>query len=204
MITIKLPIQNKIDISNYFNQWNSVVRFAYNRFHDDDTLSQSDVEKLVKSTMNNIDLLDASLIKSAVDKAKSIKQDKVIFGGKKNWYNYAKKLITKDEFKENRNLPLQVRGSTCDSKGNRKFKLDIVNNNQVIFKPNRNTEFICQLPKLNKNYKKQLHLLEELCNEGKACFTCSIKNDYVWIIFEEKILKKKETNRNIWWKMFFL
>lgn len=195
MITIKLPVQNKIDISEYLNQWNSVVRFAYNRFHDDDTLKQSDVEKLVKSTMNNVDLIDASLIKSAVDKAKSIKSDKVIFGGKKNWYDYVKKLITKDEFKENRNLPLQVRGSTCDFRGNRKFKLDLINNNQIIFKPNRANHFEIKLPKLNKNYRKQLHLLEELCNDDKANFTCSVTNKHIWIMFEEKILKKPEINR---------
>ena len=136
MITIKLPVQNKIDMSNYLNQWNSVVRFAYNRFHDDDNLSLNEVERLVKSIMNNIDLMDASLIKDACHKAKLIKSDGVIFGGKKNWYNYIKKLITKDEFKKNRNLPLQIRGETCkERKGNRKFKLDIIDNNQVIFKP---------------------------------------------------------------------
>ena len=60
MITIKLPVQNKIDMSNYLNQWNSVVRFAYNRFHDDDNLSLNEVERLVKSIMNNIDLREFS------------------------------------------------------------------------------------------------------------------------------------------------
>lgn len=195
MITIKLPIQNKIDITSYLNQWNCVLRFAYNRFHDDDTLNQSNVEKLVKSTMNHIDLLDASLIKSAVDKAKSIKNDKVIFGGKKNWYDYVKKLITKDDFKEKRNSPLQVRGSTSDPKGNRKFKLDVINNNQIIFKPNRKTSFVCQLPKLNKNYKSQLYLLEYLCSNNEFCFTCSLTNKFVYIMFDESILRKSKIDR---------
>ncbi len=72
---------------------------------------------------------------------------------------------------------MQVRGSTCDSKGNRKFKLEIVDNNQIIFKPKKGVEFICQLPKLNKKLQKTTASLEELCNTGKACFTCSVKNN---------------------------
>jgi hypothetical protein len=69
--------------------------------------------------------------------------------------------------KENRNTPLQVRGSKCDNKGNRKFSLDIINNNRVIFKPKKGTEIHCNLPKLSKQYKKQLFLLEELCNSKR-------------------------------------
>lgn len=77
MITYKYKIQNTIDIASVLKQYNSVVRFAYNRFQEG--LSQSQVEKYVKDTMNNIDTLDASIIKCAVSKAKDIKKENVVF-----------------------------------------------------------------------------------------------------------------------------
>jgi IS605 OrfB family transposase len=192
LITIKLPIQNKINIDDFLIPWNNVLRFAYNRFKENPKLKLSDVEKIVKTKMLNIEKIDASLIKSACDKAKSLKDEKIIFGGKKNWYDYIKGLINKEEFKEKKKSPLQVRGSKTDNNGNRKFSLDIINNNRVIFKPKKGIEFSCSLPKLSNQYKKQLYLLEEKCNSGESCFTCSITNKHIYIIFDEVILKDKE------------
>ena len=192
MITIKLPIQNEININEYIVPWNNVLRFAYNRFQDNPKLTLSQVEKIVKTKMNNINEIDASLIKSACDKAKSLKDKKIIFGGKKNWYDYVKGIINKNQFKENKNTPLQVRGSKADNKGNRKFSLDIIVNNRVIFKPKRGVELSCSLPKLGKTYKKQLFLLEEMCDAGETFFTCAIDNKHIYIMFEEEVLKESE------------
>ena len=41
MITIKLPIQNKININEYIVPWNNILRFAYNRFQDNPKLTLS-------------------------------------------------------------------------------------------------------------------------------------------------------------------
>jgi len=189
MITIKLPIQNEIDVSDYINQWNCVVRFAYNRFQDNPELKLSQVEQLVKSTMKNIDLIDASLIKSACDKAKGIKDEKVIFGGKVNFKQRKYGKIDKETYDKKRNIPVYVRGSTCDSKGNRKFELDVIDNNQIIFKPSKSNHIACHLPKLSKINKKQLHKLQELCENNQGCFTCGITNTHIWISFDEELFK---------------
>ena len=82
MIHLKFNIQNNIDISDWLTQYNKVLRFAYNRFNDNPTLSKGDVEKIVKSTMKNIDLLDFSMKRCAIYKASYMPNKKAIFGSK--------------------------------------------------------------------------------------------------------------------------
>ena len=144
MITIKLPVLNIIDITNYLLQYNNIIRFSYNRRKEN--LTQSQIEKLIKSTMNNIDLMDSSFIKAATDNSKNLNvEDNVIFGGKNNWAKYNKNLITKEEYKKNKLKPLTVRGSKLDTKGNRKFQLNM-SNNEIIFKPKKNTKINVRIP----------------------------------------------------------
>lgn len=73
MVTYKFKIQNKVNIDDYLRQFNNVIRFAYNRFQENSELKTKDVEKIIKAKMNNIDLMDASLIKLAVDKVKGMR-----------------------------------------------------------------------------------------------------------------------------------
>ena len=181
MITIKLPIL-KIDITDYLNQYNNIVRFAYNRFQEG--LIASEIERSVKSTMNNIDLMDASLIKSAVDNARCLKKEKIIFGGKKNWKRYNQGLISKEEYQEKKLKPLTVRGSKLDHNGNRKFQLDL-DNNRVVFKPKRGVEFIAKFPSTKRD--SMLKKLQQLCELGETCFTCGITNNHIYITFDETI-----------------
>lgn len=187
MITIKLPIITQIDISKYQKQFNNIARFAYNRFQEGKT--QSQIEKLVKSTMNNIDLMDSSFIKSAVDSVKQMKNQKVIFGGKKNWNDYNNNLKTKQEYQKNKLRPISVRGSKLDNRGNRKFQLDIIDNNRIIFKPNKKTKIYLNIPKTK--HHSTLILLQRLCEVGQEPFTCAITNESVHITFDETILRKE-------------
>lgn len=138
--------------------------------------------------MNNIDLMDASLISSAVDSSKGLKNEKVVFGGKYNWKRYNRKLISKEEYKFNKLKPLIVRGSCLDPKGNRKFELDI-ENNQVIFKPSRSVKIFAKLPKTK--HHATLVKLQQLCELKEAYFTCGIDNTYIYITFDEMILRKE-------------
>ena len=188
MLTIKLPLIKEIDITDYQKQYTNIVHYAYNRYQEGLKLSQ--IEKLVKANMNNIDLMDASFIKSACDKAKSLsKKEKVIFGGKKNWYDYLKGLITKDEFKHNRLEPIVVRGSKQDHKGNRKFSLN-VKQNQVIFKPKKGIKIIAEFSPTKQNEViKVIQQQGELKEKG---FTIGLSNTYVWITYDETILCNKK------------
>ena len=47
MKTIKLKIMNPIDLNYELKIYNSVVHFAYNRFHDDSYIKEKDVRSQV-------------------------------------------------------------------------------------------------------------------------------------------------------------
>lgn len=188
MITIKLKIQNEVNIQTYQKQYNNIVRFAYNKLKTG--LTQAKTEHYVKNTMNNIELMDASFIKAATDSARSLNlEQKVIFGGKKNWINYNKGLISKQEYQNNKLKPIMVRGSKLDNRGNRKFQLDI-ENNQVIFKPSRNVKINISLPKTKQD--STLLKLQKLCELKETYFTCALGKEYIYITYDEKILNDKK------------
>jgi hypothetical protein len=85
MITYKYKIQNPIDISKNLQPYNSVVRYAYNRFRElinaGENPSVDEIVRIVQKNMKHIEALDFTLIRYAVLKAASLKEkEKVIFG----------------------------------------------------------------------------------------------------------------------------
>lgn len=197
MIAYKFNIQNDIDISNYIREYNNVIRFAYNRFQENKKYTLSDVERLVKSTMNNLNYIDASIIKIAVNKAKSLKKDNIIFGGKNLFFRRMKNLVSKEEYKALRQFPLMLRGSKSDTDGNRKAKLNIIEDNIIILKLNKNLHIPIQLPKLRKKQRDELSLLQSLCENKETSFTIEVDNKSISIIFDENILSMKEDRKFI-------
>lgn len=188
MITIKLNLIEKIDIVNYQKQFTSIRNYAFNRFLEGQT--QNQIENLVKTKLNNIDLMDVSFQKEAVNEARTfIKDDQrtVVFGGKQNRNKYLKKEITKEEYKQRKLSSIIVRGET--GRGNRKFELDI-NNNQIIFKPKKNIKMVCKFQPTKQN--ETLLKLQKLCKLGITYFTIRLNNDYICVTFDETILKKEE------------
>lgn len=190
MITIKLNLTEKIDIVNYQKQFTNIRNYAFNRFLEGQT--QNQIENLVKTKLNNIDLMDVTFQKEAVNEAKTLIKDKqeiVVFGGIKNRDKYLKKEITKEEYKKNKLSSVIIRGETGNSNGNRKFELDI-DNNQIIFKPKRNVKIVCKFEKTKRN--ETLLKLQKLCKLGTTYFTIRLSEDYICIIFDETILRKEE------------
>jgi predicted transposase len=190
VITIKLKLAEPVDITDYMRQFTSVYRYAYNRFMEGK--EQKEVRRLAKG-LKNIGLLDSNLIHDAADMAKRLIRDsgnKVVFGGRKNWRDYNKGLISKEEYGKKKLEPVYFRGETnASKKGNRKFRLDM-ENDQVIFKPNRKTRIVCKVEKTKRN--KTLLRLQRLCELGETYFTCRLSNEHVWITFDETVLREKE------------
>ena len=190
MITIKLKLAEPIEITDHMRQFASVYHYAYNRFNEG--MTQGEVRRLA-NRLNNTGLLDANLVSDAVDAAKCLIKEtkgKVVFGGRKSWRDYNKGLISKEEYRKRRLIPVYFRGETNASrKGNRKFRLDM-ENNQVIFKPNRSTKIVCKVEHTKRN--KTLLKLQRLCEIGETYFTCRLSNEHVWITFDETILREKE------------
>ena len=96
--TIKLPIQNKIDVTDLLREFNSCVRFCYNRIKKDD-LSERQLRTLLKANQY-FKLLDAWLTQCAIREAASWfkKSPDIVFGGKKNLALRSAGKLTKDEW----------------------------------------------------------------------------------------------------------
>jgi len=189
MLTIKKSHKNSFNNEKFIRQFSSVVRYCYNRIKKDNITKKSDLEWLVKDNMNNIDLLDASWIQEAVKKATELNQDtKLYFGSKKEFFK--RKYHKTNNYDDSKLIPLDMRGSSSHKGGNRKAKLDIINN-KLIFKPNKNQHYEIDL-NLSKNERNMLLKLEQQCQNKENYFNIKIDLNNVWISFDETRLPKDE------------
>jgi len=72
---------------------------------------------------------------------------------RKQYSSVVRGKISKEKFQENRLNGLTIFGEKANN-GNRKFKLNLIDGNELIFKLNRKEHFVLNLPKLYKNYKR--------------------------------------------------
>jgi hypothetical protein len=80
MITLKLKVKSDISSLSFFQEkWNSVYRFAFNRFMENETLSKFSSFSFIKN-INNCDMIDLSWKRQAFNKAyalfKKVKKSK--------------------------------------------------------------------------------------------------------------------------------
>ena len=170
-----------------------MVRYAFNRYKD--SKSEKDIRLLSKS-LSNIPS-DSWLIQCAIKKASylfSTNKEKVIFGGKFNFLQRLKHKLNRDIFKENRLLGIYSQGETLRN-GNRKFKLDITNN-QIVFKFSKTKHICLKLPILHKNYLYELINLEEQCNKKLSNFSVELKLDKIYITFDDSKIHCSNYNGN--------
>ena len=196
MKTIKLPYKTNEDLTSILKQYSSIVRYSYNRFLEGK--NEKDIRELTKS-LNSVDLLNSWLLQCGIKDGKAIqtrfKNEKVIFGGKNNLINRIKNKITKEEYQLKRLNPINIQGEEL-KQGNRSFKLDIIENNQIIFKLNKSKHIALELPHLRNNIKKELFKLQQLneVKQNQKGYTYSIRFDlkHIYISFEE--FKNKQVN----------
>lgn len=200
MKTIKLSYKTAEDLTSILKQYSNVVRYSYNRFLEGKT--EKDIRLLTES-LNSIDLLNSWLIQCGIKDGKAIqtrfKNEKVIFGGKYNLINRLKNKISKEEYQLKRLCPINIQGEEL-KQGNRLFKLDIIENNQIIFKLNRNKHIELKLPNLRNNIKKELFKLQQLneVKQNQKGYTYSVRFDLqnVYISFEEFKQEPIKTSEN--------
>ena len=188
MITLKLKYStdenSKTRILEYIKNYDNVLRFTYNRLHENDKLKTKEITELQKS-MNNI-FVDSHFKNSAIFDSKSLlKNDKVIFGGKKLFINRCQNKISKKEFQLKKLRPIYSVGQS-DRKGNRKFS--IVTENHIIFKPTREEHFLLEINP-SKNYQKYLLELSDLASQKKIPIDFKLDLNYVYITFDLNKLK---------------
>lgn len=171
-------------IKDYMRQYSSVQHYVYNRIQEG--YSQKDIKNQLK-TLNNINLLDSWFIQcSFYDVSQN---EKIIFGGKKNFFDRLKGKLSKDEYKEKRLSPLYSIGEVVNKsvKGNRKFHIE-QNLESITFKPNKNTKISLNLIGLGnrKSILSKLYLKQEN-KEIKIAYKLDL--NYVYIIINEEDIK---------------
>jgi len=199
MNTISLPYQtsqeSKDIILSYMKNQNNVIRFIYNRIQENKELTQIELTELVDK-MNNI-FIDSWFKQCAICKAQDLSEkEKVIFGGKKLFLGRLNNKITKEKFQIKKLLPLYIIGESS-KQGNRKFDFKIIEENKLIFKPNRKIEIELLLPKIRKNYKKILYKLQQITEEKIIPITISIDLEQIHITYDEgRLSKDAESKKN--------
>ena len=180
--------EDKETILSYIKSYNNVLRFTFNRLQEQPNLSTREISTLQK-TMNNV-LIDVFLCGSAIYNAKDIIKkvgsNKVIFGGKSLMLKRCKNKITKEEWKEQRLLPLCSIGQ-ANNKGNRKFQ--ILSSTQVLFKPSRDVHIILDLPKQSKRTTKELETLIQLQELKAIPITYKLDKEYIYIMYDYNVMK---------------
>lgn len=188
---------NSIDLDYELKTYNSIVRYAYNRFHEDDSLSEKDVREQVNYIFKG--KINSWLLQCGIKDAKSIQErngsKKVIFGGKRLYKRYLRKTIDKETFIKERLLPLCSQGE-MKQKGNRLFNFNF-DNQQVTFKLNKRKHIEIHLGKLHRNLQKELNKLNELCLLKQATVSIKLNNEFIWITYDEKIINNSLKFNNL-------
>ena len=188
MKTIKLKIKNEINLTKELKEFNSIVRFSFNRFQEGS--KEKEVRNKVNSLFKNNCWFNQCAIKVGQQLFKKYKDKHIIFGGKKLLINYLKKLITKDEYSLKKLLPINIQGEAC-KKGNRLFNFDLINSKLTLKLSKKNHQEI-EFYKPNRNQFRELSKIQELVENKELTLTVSLNNEYIWLTFDESLLNIQE------------
>lgn len=202
IVTYKIPYscENLNEILSYIKQYNSVLRFTYNKRLDnkDLDLSAEEFDKFIRklqNQMNNVELIGSHLKDSANIKAKGLIEkhelDPIIFGGKNLFLHRCNDKISKEEFKLKRLSPLYSVGES-NQHGNRMFQL--LDLETVLFKPSKQKHFILKLHSIGQNRLETLKRLIVLQNTKSIPITYFLDMNYIYITFDMNRIDHQEYN----------
>ena len=182
MTTIKLKLENEIDILKEQKSFNNIVHLAFNRCQDG--FKEKDIRAYLK---DKFDSLNCWFVQCGIKVGQQLfqkhKEKKIIFGGKHNLKQYLKKLITKEEFKQNRMLPITIQGEQLH-KGNRLFDFDF-EENKITFKLSRTDHRTLKYKVPHKKIRSNLSRLQELIDSKQISVTVSLTKSDIYLAFDE-------------------
>lgn len=193
MKTIKLKIKNEVNLIKELKEFNSIVRYSFNRFQEG--LKEKEVREKVNSLFKNNCWFNQCAIKVGQQLFKKHKDKKIIFGGKRLLINYLKKLITKEEYSKAKLLPINIQGE-AKQKGNRLFNFDLINS-KLELKLSKKKHQEIEFYKPSKNLYTELSKIQELVENKQLTLTVSLNNDYIWLTFDESLLNLQEKFQNL-------
>ena len=196
MKTISFKFKCNEDVRQILDEqariYSSMVRYSFNRYKDGK--SYKEIYNILGTVFPN---MSSHLRNCSARQASTIyllnKDKKVHFG---KFKRFQKGLITKDEYKDSKNLGIYSEGE-CPYKGNRFFQLD-VQNNKVIYKKSRHEHFELNLTEHLSNKRKNLLLkIQSLMNEKKIPVSVKVKNDNIYFTYDEKVVEKEKQFKNL-------
>lgn len=193
MKTIKLKIKNEVNLIKELKEFNSIVRYSFNRFQEG--LKEKEVREKVNYLFKNNCWFNQCAIKVGKQLFKKHKDKKIIFGGKRLLINYLKKLITKEEYSKAKLLPINIQGE-AKQKGNRLFNFDLINS-KLELKLSKKKHQEIEFYKPSKNLYTELSKIQELVENKQLTLTVSLNNDYIWLTFDESLLNLQEKFQNL-------
>lgn len=193
MKTIKLKNKNEIYLTKELKEFNSIVRYSFNRFQEG--LKEKEVRSLVNSLFKNNSWFNQCAIKIGQQLYKKHKDKGIIFGGKSLMIKYLKKLITKEEYSKLKMLPLNIQGEAC-KKGNRLFNFDLCNS-KLELKLSKENHTEIEFYKPSKKQYNELCKIQELVENKQLTLTVSLNNEYIWLTFDESLLELNEKFKDL-------
>ena len=189
MKTIKAKILNKVDFSEELRIFNSITRIAFNRFQDG--MNEKQVRAICHSLFPN---LNSWFLQCAVKEGSALyakhKDKKILFGGKNNYRKYMKHLISKDEYRKCRLMPVSIQGEKL-RKGNRLFNFDFPNS-KIYYKPSKGKKIEIEFNEFRGKQKQELIALQSLIDSKEATVSIRFNNEYAWISYDESLLENQK------------
>ena len=187
LLTYKIKYNCNESLLPVIKQYNSVLRFTYNRLLND-RLSTKELTVLQK-TLNNTEMIQSHLRNSAIYDSKTLlakSTTPIVFGGKKLFMQRCKQQISHEEFQIKKLFPLTSIGEMCKG-ANRLFK--IIDNKTISFNLNKNTHYELNLVEVGSKRSKELDQLLMLQANKQIAITYKLDLDYVYLTFDYNMLK---------------
>ena len=184
MKTLKLAIMNNPDLSDAIRVYSSMFRMAYNR------LQEGCSENTTWHKLKDIFGVNCWLASSAAKEANGLVNinggRKVLFGGMRNLKQYLKGLITKEQFKKTRSVPVCSIGERQYT-GNRLFDFDFYNR-VVVFKPCNGVRKEIHFSPVKNKLSHELSIVQELAEQNKMPVTVKFTDKYLYLTYDESLI----------------
>ena len=172
----------------------SMKRFVFNRLKEKKSKVEINAELKEKFKCNSFlrssEIIDGSM---AFDGFKKRNCDKIYFG---QFKKFQKGLITKEEYRDSRNTGIYSVGE-ANQKGNRLFKVD-VQNDKIVYKRACKEHYDLIIDEqLSPKRKALLCKIQSLMEEKKTPITVRLKNDRIYLTYDEKIVEKEKQFKNL-------
>ena len=166
-------------------------RFAFNRVKDG--CSNVEINKQLKERFDCNSILRNCAIRNAKG-LYSLSGDKNIYFGK--FKQFQRGLITKEEYKDSRNTGIFCEGE-CNYKGNRLFQLDIESRKFIYKRACKEHYDLVIDQNISDKQRCLLSKIQFLMEEKKTPITVRVKNDTIYLTYDEKVVEKEKQFKNL-------